>query len=303
MTTDPSTPARPIDLGWARAAASDPLVTRASAAISPDRGSSRINTESFQPLLISLLERRPEPLRRYDQIHMVVADLISHIVDIAPQLEGKRIIFMGDSDGLVIGLAVAARLGLVPSPQQLILCDFDERVLRFTSQFAGVTGVADLVRCELYNVFWPLPTYLLECADAFHTNPPYGRYNGGRSVIAFVERCIAATKRGGAGIIVLANDPRYSWSFDVLGNVLQSLVSKHITPFEVLPERHHYHLDDAPELASGLIRCCGVHPEYALSPRHALPESFRQRFYGRRTIPIPERIPLDQYARQLVLSV
>jgi hypothetical protein len=168
---------------------------------------------------------------------------------------------------------------------------------------AQAAGVEDLVHCELYNVFWPLPAGLRECADAFHTNPPYGRYNDGRSVIAFVERCIAATNRGGSGTIVLANDARYPWSLEVLRSVLRALVSKQVTPFEVHAELHHYHLDDEPELSSGLIRCCGVQPEYALGPSHPLPEPFRNRFYGRRTIPIPERIPLDQDARQLALSV
>ena len=275
-----------------------------SRVIAPLRSpSSAMSIEQFPRLLESVLGSRPEPLRRYDQIHMVVEDLAAHILDIAPGFEGKQVLFMGDSDGLVVGVALAAHFGLVPRPRQLLLCDFDERVLHFTSQALRAIGEDQLARCQLYNVFSPLPVGLREYADAFHTNPPYGRYNRGRSVVAFVERCIAATKPGGNGTIVLANDQRYPWSLDVLREVLHALMATKVTPVEIAAERHHYHLDDEPELTSGLIRCVGVQPEYAISPAHPLPESFRRHFYGRRTIPIPERIPLDADARQLALSV
>jgi predicted RNA methylase len=253
----------------------------------------------FLEQLATVLLDRPRPIRTYDQIHMHIADLGAHILMLAPMMEGKRVFFMGDSDGLVLGLACAARLGIVPAPKDLLLCDFDKRVLQFVDRAARRFSLETLVSTTVYNVFDPLPLEFDRTADIFHTNPPYGQFNGGRSIMAFVERALAATRPGGTGVIVLANDERFPWTHTVLRSVVDELVARELTPYRILDRCHRYHLDDQPDLESGLILCADANPDMALDPNQPLPSPFAERFYGRNTVPIPRFIPLDEDEGQL----
>jgi len=253
----------------------------------------------LESLLVETLEGRPEPIRRYDQIHMVLSDAAQYLSFIAPICEGKRVIFMGDSDGLALGLAVAAGQGILPSPKQVTLCDFDQRVLQFVQEAAKSGGVSDFVSVELYNVFDPLPKPLQMKFDVFHTNPPYGRYNSGRSVMAFLERCFGATRIDGEGILVLGNDPRYPWTEVILRDVLQYLIGRKVTPSQVLTRVHRYILDDEPELESGFIHCANIAANSAADPSGRLDAGYRKNFYGRRGSRVPASISLDGVPVQL----
>src|SRR4051794_36484398 len=82
---------------------SDRAVTRAAeeervagAATRPDDAARR-HADLVQ-LLEDLLADRPRPLRTYDQIHMHTPDLAAHIELVAPVLEGRDVLVMGDSD-------------------------------------------------------------------------------------------------------------------------------------------------------------------------------------------------------------
>ncbi len=222
-------------------------------------------------LLHELMEGRPRPLRVYDQIHMRLEDLATHIRSVAPDFEDKDVLVMGDSDGFVLGLLCAGRLGIVPAPRRVFLCDFDRRVLQFVRMMTRRLGLSRMVVLHPYNVFEPLPHELTGAADVFHTNPPYGQYNGGRSVLAFVERCLAGVKKGGHGVIITANDSAYAWTDTVLRQVLHTLLEKNVTSYRILSEQHGYHLDDQPDPRSGVIWCRTSNQtvaEYLYEPYH-----------------------------------
>jgi len=268
---------------------------------SPSRNSAT-ETDQLTVLLEELLEDRPMPLRTYDQIHMRTEDLARHIWSVAPYLEGKDVLAMGDSDGFVLGLTCAGRLGLVPAPNHIFVCDFDRRVLQFIRMMTTRLGLARTVSLHAYNVFEPLPYELERVADVFHTNPPYGQYNGGRSVMAFVDRCLGGLRAGGTGLIIAANDSAFDWTDHVLRNILQDLLRRDVTSFRITCEQHRYHLDDQPELRSGVIWCRTPPRGVAEYARSRLPSQFEERFYGRKSIPIPSFIGLDGQPEQLTLD-
>lgn len=249
--------------------------------------------EELRKLLSTLLTDRPRPLRKFDQIHMHLEDLAAHIQFVAPTFEGREVFVMGDSDGLVLGLAGAAVLGLVPSPKRLVLCDFDMRVVRFVSRMARSFKLERLVSADVYNVFEALPEAVAGRHDAFHTNPPYGQFNGGRSVLAFFERCVAACHDDSHGVVVLANDPRFPWTQDVLRSVLADLVERGVTPGTLIERCHRYDLDDQPDLESGVLLCRDLSPAQGLAFDEKLPASWAERFYGRKTVPIPKYISAE----------
>jgi len=243
------------------------------------------------PALIALLEeqahRRPQPLRAFDQVHMNIEDAARHIDVLAHWTEGKRVLFMGDSDGIALGLVTSAHRGLVPSPSSVTVCDFDDRVLRFIESGARAFGCTVPLKVQRYNVFDPLPPDMQAGFDFFHTNPPYGMYNAGRSITAFIERCIAGIRPRGEGIVVLGNDPRREWTVHVLRAVLSYLVKHGVTPTRILQRVHRYVLDDDPELESGFVYCRMASRRAVVSENLPLPDSYIESFYGRESIRVP----------------
>jgi hypothetical protein len=258
-----------------------------------DAETSRTQAQELVDLLEELLSGRPWPLRAYDQIHMRTGHLAAHVRVVASATEGRDLLVMGDSDGLVVGLLCASHLGITAAPRCIRFCDFDRRVLGYVEKTAQRLGLERMLSTHLYNVFDPLTTALVRSADVFHTNPPYGQFNAGRSVIAFVERCLAAIRPGGDGIVISANDPDAPWTYDVHRSIVMSLVERGVTPYRIDDGRHYYWLDDQPNLTSGVIWCqtppyCAA--EYMNSP---LPSEFAEHFYGHQTVPIPKYISLD----------
>ena len=45
---------------------------------------------------------RPKPIREFDQIYMKTNDMISQAELTLPMLKGKRILFLGDGDGMSV---------------------------------------------------------------------------------------------------------------------------------------------------------------------------------------------------------
>ena len=249
---------------------------------------------AIEEVVAEVSRERPLPLRVFDQVHMLASDVVRHVSSLAHIVAGKRVIFMGDSDCVALSLVSAGHLGLLPLPAYCLLCDFDERVLKHVEGTSSRFSSSQTVECIRYNVFDPVPSALLEQFDFFHTNPPYGQFNGGNSVIAFVERAMATVKAGGEGVILLANDVRYHWTAPVLQNVLQHIISKGITPFTVTEGTYRYHIDDQPDLRSGMIFCRDIDPRRALSPAETLPGAFQRCFYGRNTFAIPQYVQEDR---------
>jgi len=248
-----------------------------------------IHSELFE-VIDEVTQHRPTPLREFDQIYMLREDLALHLSIISSWTHGKHVAFVGDFDGVALSLLYAAYLGILPAPSSCAVFDFDERVLDWKCTVSDRLGFGDKLQCVLYNVFDPIPPKYRGTFDLFHTNPPYGQHNRGRSIIAFLERSMAMTKKGGKGILVLAMDERYRWTKTVLVSVFEFLCSKGVIPVRALDRLHRYHLDDQPSLESGIIFLDNIDPSKAFSPDEPLPTYYKSAFYGRHSVDIPRYI-------------
>lgn len=242
---------------------------------------------------------RPPSLRQWDQIPMRASDLARQAELVAPTLAGKRVVFMGDHDGmsLVLGLLGSSDTGYMPA--KVVLLDFDERLLAAATAFAERSGFGHVLDVHPYNVFDPVPGLLKGSFDAFYTNPPYGSQNRGESVRLFLTRCLELmrTGRDSLGYAILPDDQSRSWTRSAMRETEAFMNAHGWYIAEKGRAMHGYHLDDDPELRSATVLFESV------AFTRALADSLR--FGGRRVHPheIPgfygasERPPYPRYLR------
>ena len=228
-----------------------------------------------------VVTNRPRPLREFDQIFMKTADMLLQTEHVGRLFEGKRVAFVGDGDAIGLCLVHLRKQGLLEhGPEKVHVLDFDERVVNSVRNFAQDFGVSEQVSAELYNVADPLPSSHWEQFDCFYTNPPFGASNSGQSIEAFLRRGIEAVGKDAIGCLVVADDPSLPWTRKVMLATQRSVVAKGFVISELLPEFHHYHLDDVPDLTSCsmVIRRIDYCPREFASER--LPASMLSNFYG-----------------------
>lgn len=198
-----------------------------------------------------VVTNRPPPLREYDQIYMKAGDMVIHAEFVARRFNEKRLAFVGDGDAIGLSLLhLANERVLSYGPAAIAVFDFDERVVHSISRFAQDSGFADRATSVLYNVVDPVPDSFLDAFDGFHINPPWGQHNNGESVVAFLERAVALTKTGGAGVVVIADDSDLPWTNRVLARTQRAAIEFGLVLEQMIPSLHSYHLDDAPSLRS-----------------------------------------------------
>ncbi len=228
-----------------------------------------------------VVNNRPRPLREFDQIFMKTADMLLQMDHVGRLFEGKRVVFIGDGDAIGLCLIHLRKLGLLQhGPLSVHILDFDERVVNSIQNFAHQFGICEQVSAELYNVADPLPRHHWQHFECFYTNPPFGASNNGRSIEAFLRRGIEAVGKDATGCLVIADDPAFPWTRVVMLATQRSVVASGFVVSELLPEFHHYHLDDSPDLTSCsmVIRRVECFPqEYISQP---LPRSMLSNFYG-----------------------
>jgi predicted methyltransferase len=160
-------------------------------------------------------------------------------------------------------------------------------VIHSVERFAKRYRIAERVTAELYNVADPLPARHWGQFDCFYTNPPFGKHNDGRSVIAFLRRGIEAVGPDALGCIVLADDPRHAWTSKVLFNTQREVVNAGFAVVELIPDFHSYHLESDPDLKSCSMvigRVGSVAANYASEP---LSVEMRRSFYGGDAVLLP----------------
>ena len=244
---------------------------------------------------------RPQPLRDYDQISMQAGDLVRQAKIIAPALAGKSVIFIGDNDGASAILGALAELKSIIAPSRMTVLDFDERVLGSIQSVAQSNGFADFLETRLYNVFDTVPEDLLGAFDWFYTNPPYGSHNRGESARLFITRGMECCRRAtGKGCIILPDDDKRSWARGAMLETQRFLVGHNWSIEEKINHLHRYHLDDDPELASGLmlVSNCSDVSENKISGRTYVGRTVSQEeiclFYGRKVaLPYPAFVSAD----------
>ena len=133
---------------------------------------------------------------------------------------------------------------------------------------------------SLYNVADPLPEKHIASFEAFYTNPPFGASNGGRSVEAFLRRGDEALAASGTGCIVVADDPTLPWTREVMRQVQGFMGSNGYVVTELLPQFHHYHLDDDPDLTSCSIIAVRSGNEGLKASSAPIPREDLENFYG-----------------------
>jgi predicted methyltransferase len=198
-----------------------------------------------------VIVNRPPPLREFDQIYMKAADLLLQAELVGRWFDKRSVLFVGDGDALALCATHLHQQKLLPKgPSAVHVLDFDERIVNSINNFADVYNLTCRVRADLYNVADPLPERYWQFFDAFYTNPPFGASNGGRSVESFLLRAIEGVGKGAVGCVVVADYPELNWTGQVLSNTQQYLLNQGFLIAELLPQFHHYHLDDTPDLTS-----------------------------------------------------
>jgi predicted methyltransferase len=96
---------------------------------------------------------------------MRAEDLISQVKRMAPRLAGQRVAFVGDHDGTSLLLGILGRMKRVSLPRQMLLLDFDQRVLASARRLARLCDFDHIFETAAYNVSEPLPDRLANQFD------------------------------------------------------------------------------------------------------------------------------------------
>jgi N4-bis(aminopropyl)spermidine synthase len=229
-----------------------------------------------------VIQNRPLPLREFDQIYMKAGDMVLQTSLIAQRFAGRRLVFMGDGDSISLCLAyLVHREVLSEGPAEILVLDFDERMVEAVKRFADQENISDRITSRLYNCIDKLPSDLIGKFNAFYTNPPWGASNDGESVKVFSERCMEACGPDSVGVVVIADDSTVPWSSRVLAQTQKFALEKGFYVQEMQTNLHEYHLDDAPDL-----RSCNLffrsHPDRKLASRsYPLHAQRLEDFYGK----------------------
>lgn len=229
-----------------------------------------------------VIQNRPLPLREFDQIYMKAGDMVLQTSLIAQRFDGRKLVFIGDGDSISLCLAyLMHREVLGVGPSEILVLDFDQRIVNAVNRFAVREGIAGRIQARLYNCIDKLPDDLLGRYNAFYTNPPWGASNAGESVKVFAERGMEACGNESVGAIVIADDSKVPWSQRVLAETQQFALSQSFYVQEMQTNLHEYHLDDAPDLRSCNLFLRAL-PERKIAQSSSTLHSPRlEDFYGR----------------------
>jgi len=195
-----------------------------------------------------VVQNRPRPLRVFDQIYMKTGDMVVQSEIVADWADGKSLAFIGDGDAVSVCVAyLKARNVFDFGPTEIMVFDFDERMVKAIKRFASREGLENL-DAQLYNCLDAFNT--AKKYDCFYTNPPWGASNNGESVNVFAQRGIEAIQFDGSGMIVIADDDDLDWPKQVLSNVQRFTADHGFYVSRMQRKLHEYHLDDAPDLRS-----------------------------------------------------
>jgi len=238
-----------------------------------------------------VINNRPSPLRKYDQIYMKAADMVLQAELVQGLIDNKDVIFMGDGDSMAITFAYLSSLGLInKGPKRSVVLDFDERIVRAIQRFAREKCLEEVVEAYLYNVVDPVPLHLSPSFNAFYINPPYGSTNAGQSAIVFIDRCLELCLSECTGCVILPYDGERVWTRTAMYEIQSYAIEVGLVISEMLREIHSYHLDDDPNLLSSTLifeRVCNHLTRFQNS---VIPLETLRNFYGREVQEIPHYI-------------
>jgi S-adenosylmethionine decarboxylase proenzyme len=125
--------------------------------------------QTFFKKVITSLERRPTPEYKYDQSRSNYITVIKRALLMARNgdIEGKRIVLLGDDDGLAVALA------FLNCAREIFVIDIDPRILQYIQEFAEENNFDKVVRTQLWDIRSAFPKEWLNSYDVFEMDPPY----------------------------------------------------------------------------------------------------------------------------------
>lgn len=238
-----------------------------------------------------VVQNRPRPLREIDQIYMKSGDMVLQSEMIASWADKKRLAFIGDGDAISVCVAYLKQSGVIDyGPSEIVVYDFDERVVSAVKRFAEKKGI-EFLSSRLYNTLDAFPDTGKH--DAFYTNPPWGENNDGESVKVFVQRGFESTGYKGEGVVVIADDHSIDWPQIVLSATQKFALESGFFVQRMSPQLHLYHLDDNPDLKSCNLYLKALPTNIQNHESEDIKDPLRlEHFYGK------NKMPQIQYIRE-----
>ncbi|WP_455463930.1 adenosylmethionine decarboxylase [Candidatus Hodarchaeum mangrovi] len=124
--------------------------------------------EYFKPV-IEYLKKRPDPDYRLDQSHSLPETVIKRTLLMLEKgdVEGKKIVILGDDDGVSIALAH------LRCAREIFVLDIDSRIVNFINHYAAQNDLKNVLTAKKWDIRSSFPTEWVNKFDVFETDPPY----------------------------------------------------------------------------------------------------------------------------------
>jgi S-adenosylmethionine decarboxylase proenzyme len=115
------------------------------------------------------LEDRPSPEYKYDQSRSTFNTVCKRALIMLRNgdVEGKRVVLLGDDDGLSVALAH------LNCAKEIFVLDIDSRVLTFINSFAERKNCEQVLHTCLWDIRTAFPSEWLNQFNVFEMDPPY----------------------------------------------------------------------------------------------------------------------------------
>jgi S-adenosylmethionine decarboxylase proenzyme len=183
----------------------------------------------FDPV-IKYLDTRPSPEYKYDQSRSTSDTVIKRALLMLKNgdVEGKRIVILGDDDGVSIALA------FLHCAKEIFVIDIDSRILSFIDTFSTQNNLTSILHSQLWDIRTTLPKEWLQKYDTFETDPPYTVT--GFKLFLNQATNLLSLKPGGKGYISFgAKTPLETWACQ------QHLITSGYAIDEFLQNYNRYH--------------------------------------------------------------
>ncbi|MEY8414174.1 bis-aminopropyl spermidine synthase family protein [Lachnospiraceae bacterium 62-26] len=224
---------------------------------------------------------RPLANREYDQIYMFTVDMIIQAELMSDYIKNKKIVFVGDGDGMSMLFELLMQNSIIPSAQNMTVFDFDERILNNISDIVKRNNSIVPLNCIKYNIIDCVPKEQKRQFDFFYINPPYGSKNGGASCLAWLYRCMDLCCKKCSGCIVIPYDTEKNWTVKNMRNIQEFLIKHGFVIRDMISYMHRYHLDDNPTLKSATLIVDRVNYTTNEYSSEILPCSMIKNLYGK----------------------
>ncbi|MFX0171231.1 MAG: bis-aminopropyl spermidine synthase family protein [Candidatus Hodarchaeota archaeon] len=160
----------------------------------------------FSPV-VEYLNRRPSPDYKYDQSCSTTETVLKRTLLMLKNgdVEGKRIVLLGDDDGVSMALA------FLQCAKEILVIDIDSRVLELINTFAQTENLNTVLQTQIWDIRTSFPRKWWHRFDTFETDPPY-------TVMGFklfIDQAISLLKpiSGSRGYISFGNkSPQETWA-------------------------------------------------------------------------------------------